>query len=96
MNNALRCIEGTNIGDATRCIGIGEDLYPGNGKRFMEQEKHGWFKGNTEIFDSHANSMIIISELFETDGRGYIIVIGDFTAKDFLPFFPTRNMVSCP
>lgn len=62
---SLHCVEDAHTRESTRHILKREDLYPGNGKGFMKEEKKGWLKGDTIIFDTDSNTSIIISEFFE-------------------------------
>jgi len=62
----------------------------------MEEEEKSRFEGDTIVFDSYADTSIIISELLEADRRSEVCVIGDLSTEEFLPFTPTSDMVGHP
>lgn len=53
-------------------------------------------KRDSIIFDAYPDTAIIASEFLETNSRGDISIIGDFSTKQFLPSAPSRYMKSKP
>lgn len=93
---ALRGSEDTSTGELSRGKSVAQYLNPWDTKWFVKREQMSRLKRDSIIFDAYPDTAIIASEFLETDSRGDISIIGDFTTKEFLPSIPSWHIKSKP